>query len=253
MITQSLLYLALALVSFSGISWFLGKLYIFLRPEKTKDVLAYHFLKASDFSQAYLAEQDQRAKKSFLGKCLTHIRKAEELLESTLDSARISLDLPDLKQLKMLQNNIMHRIYPYVQEGRNTSDDILMSLSEIFFYENEYDRLPTLNAAIEQSLQFRSYETGGWHVPARLRQSITFRCAIGIILIVAIILACTYILRSPTEPTEYWQYVKQNAATITAAIVASSVAISVFIWSKKKSGTPSIPNEVQEVELNGNE
>lgn len=231
--SQSLFYFVLVIAVMAGTIFVLARLYVFLRPQKTKDILAYHFLKASDFFQAYSMDRDQRAKKRFLEKCLSHIREAGELLKETVDNARISLDLPDLRQLKTLRMNIMTRIYPLIQEGRNTNGDMLLSLSKIFFYENEYEKFPELNTTIEQTLQSRTYEERKWHIPDRVKQNVAVRCVIGIGIIIIVIFAGIYILKYPAT-TDYWQYVGQNAATITAAIVASSVAISGIIWSRRK-------------------
>jgi hypothetical protein len=228
-------YTFLAVGLTPGIIWLLSTFYILLRPQKTKDVLAYHLLKASEFFQAYSSDNDKKAKDRFREKCLSHVREAGELLKETLGRARISLDLPDLRQLKALQNNMMTRIYPMIQEGRNTSDDILLSLSKIFFYENEYERLPEFNLTMDQTLQFRSYEEKRWHIPTKLKQNIALRCVIGIMVIITAILGAIYVLKSPSGTTEYWQFVGQNAATVAGAIVTSSVAISIFIWSRART------------------
>jgi len=241
LLSLSFFYVVLTIALMSGVVFLLARVYIFLRPQKIKDVLAYHFLKASDFFQAYFIDQDQKAKKRFLEKCLSHVREAGELLKETVGNARISLDLPNLRQLEVFQINMMNRIYPLIQDGRNTSDDILVSLSRIFFYENEYENLPDLNATIEQALQPRTYEERKWHVPARIKENVALRCAVGIVIITFLIFAGIYILKYPTS-ADYWQYVGQNAATVAGTIVASSVAISVFIFSRRKPKQASESN-----------
>lgn len=210
-------------------------LYTLLRRQKAKDIIAYYLLKSSEFFQAYSSENEPKDKARFLEECLSNIRQFGRNLEKTLENARvsISLDLPNLTQLKLLQENVMNRIYPMVQDGHNTDDDILLSLSKIFFYENEYDRLPDLNSAMEKTFQKRTFEEKHEGFLARARQNTIFKCAISDIGMILLIFGGIYILRYPIEPSAYWIYLGNNAATIVGAIAASTLGVILFFHRGK--------------------
>lgn len=229
--------LAISLVVIAGISgaiFLFSFLYILARPQKTKNLLAYHLLKASELFQAYSSEGEPKAKIGFLKKCLGHVQEFSKCLGETLENARISLELPDVKQLKRLRENIMNRVYPIIQDGNITSDDIITSLSKLFFYENDYERLPELNATLEKTLTSRPPEEKKLNILTRTWQNIAFRCVLSTVAVLLLILGGIYVLKYPITPYDYWAYLGTNAATVIGSIVASSVAINLFHISRAR-------------------
>jgi len=210
-----------------------SSVYTLARAQKTKDILAYDLFRASELFEAYSVESERKTKARFLEKCLEYIRQFCWHLEKTLENANISLSLPNLVQLRSLQENVMNRVYPMVQEGRNTPDDILLSLSKIFFYENEYEKLPDLNSTMEKALQSRPFEEARKSFFARIRQHTVFKCIVCDLAIILLIFGGIYFFKYPIELSDYWTYLGNNAATVVGAITASTLAVMLFFYRGK--------------------
>lgn len=172
----------------------------------------------------------KNAKKKFLSQCLSHILQFGRHLKDALETVNLSLNLPDLAQLKTLRENIMNRVYPMVQEGRNTDDDILLSLSKIFFYENDYGSIPKLNSAIESSLQLKQLDEANLSTVSKMRKSTLLKCIISDVALVLLVFGGIYVLKYPVTISEYWTYLGSNAATVIGAIVASTLAVVLFFY-----------------------
>ncbi len=233
------IYLLLPLLiisSVSGLFAFLGFFYRIVRPQKKKDILAVHLFEASKYFQAFKLERshDNETKaEEFLKKSLKELKAFSNQLEDYLESSNISLNLPDLAQLKKLQKNSLERVYPLIENGKNTNEDILLSLSKLFFYDNEYEGLKELNLTIEQTLQPKIEIDQKNFTFTRLKENSLFVGITSSISIVFIVLIGIYILKYPISFDDYRNYIGINAATIIASIVASTVALNTFLVKRK--------------------
>jgi len=208
---------------------------------RTKDILAYYLLKASECFEAYETEVsggNMDASQKFLSDSLRYIRRFSDSLKEMIEESTISLNLPNIAQLDNLSENVIDRIYPLIREGRNTND-ILLSLSRFFFYEKEYNQLHLINSELEGTLSPGPFEgkRGLEEFLGNLVRTNFFLASFLLLVIVAAsALAGVCLLRYPTLRFEgYWDYVSTKSAEIIMGILAAWAALLYILHTRYRS------------------
>lgn len=203
-----------------------------------KDVLAYRLFKASEFLERYDVEQGAERKNILLNRSLKHLEGFGRLLKSILKRSTMPFDLPDIRQLRKLYENIMNRLYPAIRE-RHEGADILLTLSSVFSLEREYNQLPEINESLENSLDPKTFEekegffTSLFISPMKRSFAVASFTSLMIVTIGAFLAVCLF--RVPVKGWMIdWAYIADNAATIVVGILASWAAILVILGHKYK-------------------
>lgn len=200
-----------------------------------KDVLSYYLLKASESFEAYsketAASHTDTAQK-FLDQSLEYVRQFGNILRKIVNESRLPLNIPDIEQLGRLQENVMNRIYPMLQSGREMNR-ILLTLSRFFFYEKEYVHLPGINELIEANLgstPFLEEEKGIRRLVVEVKRSYFIASAVLFALSAVAVLLGAYLLRMPFhEKIDFWMYISENALTVIIGILTLWAPIVVAI------------------------
>ena len=208
-----------------------------------KNILAYHLLEASKSYGAFTAE---KGKKDFLEKCLKEVESFGAFLRGILDKSRMSLKLTDIAQLDALYDNIMNKIYPALEENKDylttlvgrDYGDFFSSMARFFFYEMEYDDLPTINQGISTLLKdtyepFTPKEGRSKSYLKEISRGFKFGALISLITITVLAFAALYLMRVPQYgPENFWTYIADNAAIILFGILGPWASVLIVLHSR---------------------
>lgn len=199
---------------------------------KEKDIFAYFLLQAADRYHAFLNEKQQK----FLDECIVEVSRLGKRLGRLLSNTQMPLKLPNVSQLEDFDNNIMekivpalrqHKDYPAAPQGRDYGE-MFVSLARLFFYENGYEELPTINKAIADNLRevhVEPEERRGGRIGRALRSNKAL-FPLSFLGVTAVVLFSVYVIRATNnEALTYWSYLSEKAVEIVGIIVGGWLAV----------------------------